>query len=346
MTYGIGTAHDFTPLDRGRLSRKSSSRTVSAAVALTFCSLAGVWMLYPRPATAPRGEEAPVVAFAVDERPASTPAPNLYVALFDPTFSLGYTPVTLEQSAPRGSNFESIAPAPSAAIAEADAEPESDQQIPASAIPQRVEPAPLPTPRPSELALPTGPGPFHASGRRLARQNRTAVAVTAAPDQRSFFDKLFGMFQPSGPALAYAAPEAGISGNARNIASRDHWTAVYDISAHTVYMPDGTRLEAHSGLGAMLDDPRYVNERMRGATPPHVYALEPRAQLFHGVQALRLNPIGGGDVFGRSGLLAHTFMLGSNGQSNGCVSFRNYNAFLQAYMNGEVKRLLVVARLN
>jgi hypothetical protein len=39
-------------------------------------------------------------------------------------------------------------------------------------------------------------------------------------------------------------------------------------------------------------------------------------------------------------------MLGPNGQSNGCVSFNNYNAFLQAYMNGKVKRLLVVARLN
>ena len=30
--------------------------------------------------------------------------------------------------------------------------------------------------------------------------------------------------------------------------------------------------------------------------------------------------------------------------SNGCVSFKDYNAFLQAYQNGEVKRLVVVAR--
>jgi hypothetical protein len=44
-------------------------------------------------------------------------------------------------------------------------------------------------------------------------------------------------------------------------------------------------------------------------------------------------------------LLAHTYMLGPNGQSNGCVSFKDYYAFLRAYRNGEVKRLIVVARL-
>jgi len=62
--------------------------------------------------------------------------------------------------------------------------------------------------------------------------------------------------------------------------------------------------------------------------------------------ALRLIPVGDGDVYGRTGLLAHTYMLGPNGDSNGCVSFRYYNAFLQAFQSGEVKRLVVVARLN
>ncbi|MGH6868857.1 MAG: DUF2778 domain-containing protein, partial [Methylocella sp.] len=124
----------------------------------------------------------------------------------------------------------------------------------------------------------------------------------------------------------------------------DRGTAVYDVAAHTVYMPDGTRLEAHSGLGNRLDDPRYINERMRGATPPNVYELRPREQLFHGVQALRLIPVGNAGLYGRTGLLAHTYMLGQNGDSFGCVSFKNYNAFLQAFQNGEVKRLVVVAR--
>ena len=129
------------------------------------------------------------------------------------------------------------------------------------------------------------------------------------------------------------------------MAGYDQWTAVYDISARTVYLPDGTKLEAHSGYGDKLDDPRYVNEPMRGATPPHLYELEPREASFHGVQALRLKPIGEGGIFGRAGLLAHSYMLGPNGESNGCVSFKNYEAFLRAYENGEIKRLAVVTRL-
>ena len=39
-------------------------------------------------------------------------------------------------------------------------------------------------------------------------------------------------------------------------------------------------------------------------------------------------------------------MLGPNGQSNGCVSFKDYDAFLHAYMNHQVKRLVVVAGLD
>jgi Protein of unknown function (DUF2778) len=64
------------------------------------------------------------------------------------------------------------------------------------------------------------------------------------------------------------------------------------------------------------------------------------------VEALRLIPVDESKVFGRSGLLAHTFMLGPNGQSNGCVSFRNYNAFLRAYSRGEIRQLAVVARVD
>jgi hypothetical protein len=124
----------------------------------------------------------------------------------------------------------------------------------------------------------------------------------------------------------------------------DQFTAIYDIAAHTVHMPDGTKLEAHSGLRDLLDDPKHVHVRMRGATPPGIYDLKLRERIFHGVQALRLTPLGDNKIFGRDGLLAHTYMLGPRGDSNGCVVFKNYNAFLQAFRNGEVKRLAVVAR--
>jgi hypothetical protein len=122
-------------------------------------------------------------------------------------------------------------------------------------------------------------------------------------------------------------------------------TAIYDITAHTVYLPNGKRLEAHSGLGSQMDDPRYVNERMTGPTPPNVYELKLRERPFHGVRAIRLNPIDGSKMHGRDGILAHSYMLGSNGQSNGCVSFSDYAAFLDAFQRGDVDRLVVVEHL-
>ncbi len=252
-----------------------------------------------------------------------------------------------------------------------DAAPAADNAPPAPSV-VHAENAPenLPAPprRPDELkaeAVPAAPSvptaenvppPVRLSAREAARQRRNArTVVAAAPpaDNRGFLEKLFGGApQTTSPALGYAPAEGGVTTAARSVISMssptaryDQFTAVYDISAHTVYLPNGTRLEAHSGLGNRLDDPRSVHEKMRGATPPTVYALTPREQLFHGVQALRLTPLGG-NVYGRAGLLAHTFMLGPNGDSNGCVSFRNYQAFLQAYQNGEIRRLAVVASLN
>jgi hypothetical protein len=154
--------------------------------------------------------------------------------------------------------------------------------------------------------------------------------------------------EPAAPAVANPEKRA-VPQEAHNksvpLPEADSHTAVYDISAHTVYLPSGEKLEAHSGLGDKLDDPRYVNAKDRGPTPPNVYELALREELFHEVRAIRLNPVGGDNMYGRDGMLAHTYMLGPNGQSNGCVSFKNYPAFLRAYLKGEVDRLVVVPRL-
>jgi Protein of unknown function (DUF2778) len=125
----------------------------------------------------------------------------------------------------------------------------------------------------------------------------------------------------------------------------DGRTAIYDITAHAVYLPSGQRLEAHSGLGDFMDNPRQAHVRMRGSTPPNIYNLKFRERLFHGVRAVRLNPLDDSRMYGRGGILAHTYMLGPNGQSNGCVSFRNYPEFLNAFQKGEVTRIAVVERL-
>jgi len=126
----------------------------------------------------------------------------------------------------------------------------------------------------------------------------------------------------------------------------DGHTAVYDITAHMVYLPGGRTLEAHSGLGGLRDNPRHVRLKMRGPTPPNVYNLTMRERIFHGVRALRLNPVDNSRMHGRDGILAHSYMLGPEGQSNGCVVFRNYSEFLEAYRKGEVTRIVVVDRLD
>ena len=195
-----------------------------------------------------------------------------------------------------------------------------------------------------------------SSIRDMAQRAKNAVMSIASNERQSIVDKLWGKHESTNSLLSYASADASVTGSLPSTLNQnpmlggsapyDRQTAVYDISAHMVYLPDGTKLEAHSGLGSRLDDPRSSSMKMVGVTPPHIYELKPREALFHGVPALRLNPIGGEDkIFNRVGLLAHTFMLGPNGDSNGCVSFKDYYAFLDAYRNKGIRRLAVLARV-
>ena len=196
----------------------------------------------------------------------------------------------------------------------------------------------------------------------------------ASADDCASFDERFGLAMrvlPSSPRLppdqevqdrpADAPPKATVSNVHVRLAQprnevpqprkelppleEDGRTAIYDITARTVYLPSGRRLEAHSGFGDLMDNPRHVYVRMQGATPPNVYNLTLRERLFHGVRAIRLNPVDGSRMYGRAGILAHPYMLGANGQSNGCVSLSDYPEFLNAFLSGEVTRLVVVERL-
>ncbi|MDP1581824.1 MAG: DUF2778 domain-containing protein [Bradyrhizobium sp.] len=199
---------------------------------------------------------------------------------------------------------------------------------PADPAPSAIA-VPLPRPRPVAMALAP-----------------SITAPAARRDDRTWLQKLSDLL-PARLTLASLPPNGGLSGNGPDLAALgyDSLTAVYDISARTVYMPNGARLEAHSGMGALMDDPRYVGERDVGPTPPNVYDLKPRERLFHGVKALRMIPQDASATLGRDGLLTHSYLLGPNGDSNGCVSFKNYDKFLTAFQNGEVKRLVVVASL-
>jgi hypothetical protein len=177
-------------------------------------------------------------------------------------------------------------------------------------------------------------------------QARNDPPSPAPSDSRTAFQKLADLV-PMRFTLASLTPGDGLFAEKPDLGALgyDNLTAVYDISARAVYLPNGARLEAHSGLGSLMDDPSHVNQRMVGATPPAVYDLKPRERLFHGVAALRMTPVGESDALGRSGLLVHSYMLGPNGDSNGCVSIKEYDRFLKAYINGEVTRLVVVPNL-
>jgi hypothetical protein len=205
---------------------------------------------------------------------------------------------------------------------------------------------------PSALSMPSTSSAVATVPLPKSRPVEASVELQSSPppafqaDNRTLFQKLADVL-PTHLTLASLAPDGGLASDGPDLTSLgyDSLTAVYDISAHVVYMPNGSKLEAHSGIGALMDDPEHVSERMVGATPPTSYDLKPREHLFHGVPALRMIPVDNSATLGRSGLLAHSYMLGPNGDSNGCVSIKNYGQFLKAFQNGEIKHLVVVPSL-
>lgn len=202
--------------------------------------------------------------------------------------------------------------------------------------------APLLPPMTAPTAVPMAPVPLARSvpaSLELAR--RTAPPSNAAAEKPG---QLAALGPPPAAIETRAAPQEAHN---REPALSDSTsrTAVYDITSSTVYMPNGQKLEAHSGLQDKMDDPRHIKLRMRGPTPPNVYVLTERESLFHGVRAIRLNPVDRDKMYGRDGMLAHSYLLGPNGQSHGCVSFKNYDKFLQAFLDGKVDKLVVVASL-
>jgi hypothetical protein len=377
MSYSTSASFDLAARHHRRSPRKAVPYNFFGSAAVACLVLGCAWSVYANvfaasvyPTLSSSNFDSPVV-----RRPAELAARKPLPAARDVLAALPEpAPVVSAPAAvPSGSTltfedrFAAAAPqgqAPRQAEASRQAEaPQPQPEAPKLAEaqkPKETSPAPVrvaaipaaPALRPAEARPAKDPG---AAVRDMAQRAKAAVMSIASSEKPSIFEKLWGKPQPRGSLLAYASADASVTGSlgaSQNpalggSAPYDRSTAVYDISAHTVYLPDGSKLEAHSGLGSKLDDPRSAPIRMHGVTPPHIYELTPREALFHGVPALRLNPVGGEDaIFGRSGLLAHTFMLGPNGDSNGCVSFRDYNAFLNAYRNQGIKRLAVVAHID
>jgi|HubBroStandDraft_6_1064221.scaffolds.fasta_scaffold286615_2 hypothetical protein len=337
-------AYDHRPLSFDARPQRILAGAALAGVAslcawTLYASLAGAVPESAEIAAAMRADKladavapAEIAATRGDKLAIATPRPapeaNTYAWLFDPR-AFG---------AP-----QKFSGAPAQQVASVETPPPPPQPV------QQAESVPLPPP----LDIHITPSVRTAALRESARLARLAAAAAKIETAKietapTLFEKLFGKPSPP-PTLAYASADdqSATNQNLANIGGRfDHWTAVYDITAHKVYLPDGRALEAHSGYGANLDNPNSAAVKDRGVTPPDLYDLQPREASFHGVAALRLIPVEDDKVFGRSGLLAHSYMLGPNGDSNGCVSFKDYEAFRAAYSSGEIKRLAVVSSLD
>jgi len=375
MSYSTSASSQFAA-NRRRSSRKANANHIFGSAAVACLVLGCAWTVYTNvlgasiyPTMAGGNFDAPVIRQkqSVAARSPQAIVNQVFAALPEPAPVIA-APATIASApvlrfddrfaaaAPQG-----VAPKPQAETMQlASASPSVEVAKPAGvpkllevAKPKQVLPGPA-----QVAALAPAPAPAKATGasvKDMAQRAKAAVMSIASGDKPNMVEKLWGKESASRSLLSYASADVSATGSLPKLqnpmlggsAPYDRSTAVYDIAARKVYLPDGTVLEAHSGLGAKKDDVRYAHVRMQGVTPPHIYDLTPREALFHGVPALRLTPIGGQDkIFNRDGLLAHTYMLGSGGDSNGCISFKDYYAFLDAYRKGGIKKIAVVARVD
>jgi len=333
--------HHGTKIADARVQRRRWAGP-SAAIVAAFLAASGAaaWM----------GD--PTIPISVATASTDAPVSRIEQSFFDLRFSIHQaqrpspSPNSKLQFASVIFSQKPIYEGGSPVISDEPAETESTEAVSVEAVPA----VPLPRPRPSDvnLALRNAgpPGALRDASSPAALRDANPPARDnegSRTEDPTLLKKLSGLYRLT---LASLTPTDGIFASGPDLAALgyDSETAVYDISARVVYLPNGSKLEAHSGLGDVRDDPRHVSEQRVGSTPPAVYELKPREQLFHGVQALRMSPVEG-SALGRTGLLVHSYMLGPNGDSNGCVSVRDYDRFLAAYQKGEFKRLAVVTSL-
>ncbi|MBD9649827.1 DUF2778 domain-containing protein [Ensifer sp. ENS09] len=289
-------------------------------------------------------------------RPAVTiglPAPERFapitsVAAAKNPVQLAYA--TPSQSHVEGSAFSALLTAPSEDDLAEQPDQDQDETEDTAALPSHedtpsVGPMPQFRPRTAQAEKPP------AEDEKPATKQAEAAAVKKEEESAKADEDE----APKKQKLAYARPEdptensagTGFGQALRNMfgggAKAGNGVAVYDITAAKVYMPDGSVLEAHSGIGKMADNPRYVDVKMTGPTPPHTYNLRMRETRFHGVEAIRMLPVDGRNKHGRDGFLTHSYLLrGKRAESHGCVAFADYPRFLTAFKQGKVKQIVVV----
>ena len=279
------------PADRAVPATVLLPRTAAAQAAHRACLRAPGAVPAPGPA-APGSNATP------------SPAPQVhadFAGLLDPSASFGAAPLPLGRSAPLQAGLQLAQASPllaadmaatPGAMASVDLSEPDDPEL---NLPDQAQPdttvaeaqksileVPLPAPRPFELRAPAVAEPRVLTP-PANRRTRTAVLPNTPADDRTFFEKLFGVKRSAETALGYAAPQESRRRRPRTAAqTRRRLQAVVVLPVHgdlrhqgaqRSTMPNGERLEAHSGLGDRLDDPRFVHERMKGLGRPYVYDL-------------------------------------------------------------------------
>ena len=198
------------------------------------------------------------------------------------------------------------------------------------------------------VAVPLPPTkPLFAGGVTPGDSAEDTLSLAPLPPRKPDAPAQMAMLPPTLPEddAPEAAPETPAQPQAKDelrYPTPEDRFAIYDIKARKLYLPNGKKLEAHSGYGDKFDDIRYVHVKMYGPTPPNRYKLRMREALFHGTEAVRLLPVGDGKMYGRNGFLLHPYLLGPRGDSNGCISLADYDSFLTAFKRGEVTEVIVV----
>ncbi|MTI04703.1 DUF2778 domain-containing protein [Roseibium denhamense] len=283
-------------------------------------------------------EAAQLALAAVQTRPSDSDEPAQGVTPQDTSIS-GAAPVTLAalpgNAAPAAAPIRvplDVTAGPQAVIESVAPQLETPQQPSleiAAATPDLI---PVPDLRPRPLVR-TKPGAISKPAQSEPRQSQGTVLSYANPglpekEERGVFSGIGKLF--SGPR--------GLGPNNK--------VAIYDISASTVHMPDGSKLKANSGIGHRMNNPKYAYVKNLGPTPPNVYKLRMRERRFHGVEAIRMLPYDVAAMRGRDGMLAHSPLLRNSKGSHGCVAFTHYNKFLNAFKKGKVETMIVVPNMS
>ncbi|PYB77486.1 DUF2778 domain-containing protein [Rhizobium wuzhouense] len=244
----------------------------------------------------------------------------------------------------------SISPASSAPPALGYAAPPKADDMMAAADP-REEPFQelLSEPRASEHGDLPDDGPVPQVKPRAAAipaPEPPVAAETPAPEKpkRKTLANLLAYAKPNNP-ITTDDGAGGLFSRKNSLPGPGSRIAVYVIEDATVHMPNGEKLRAHSGRAHMRDNPKYVHMKNQGPTPPNVYKLRMREARFHGIEAIRMTPVGDAKMYNRDGFLTHTYLLRRRGDSSGCVVFEDYNRFLNAFKRGQVNTLIVVPSL-